>query len=231
MPIEHLSYSSINLFTRDPLKWKRGYIDGEWEPKTESLIFGSAFHKTIYEGIKTNFSSGDTLWKIWADEIGSMSNDVFSEEVLQKGIDMFSNGDVLESIYSLNPARSASGDLYQEFPVTLHIPNIPLPLIGYIDLIEYGSNGLLPVDFKTSRSSWNEKRANEEMQATVYIAALNQMGLVSLPAKFKYLVFVKTKTPKVQEFIVEKNIDDVMACMAHIEEVWGMMKGVIGHES
>lgn len=226
MSIEHLSYSSINLFTRDPLGWKRGYVDGEWEPPSDSLKFGKAFHWAIHNKLVFDDEGFVESWnEAFKNEFGEDDN----QELHQKGVDMFSLEETQRVIDALNVAK-INGEVAQEVPVSLHIPNIPLPLIGFIDLIEDTPDGLLAVDFKTSRASWNEKRANEEMQATVYIAALNQMGLVSLPARFKYLIFVKTKTPKVQEFIVEKTIDDVMKCMSQIEEVWGMMKGVLNHE-
>ena len=78
--------------------------------------------------------------------------------------------------------------------VELRVPGVPVPVIGYIDLIlEDGT----PADLKTSKSSWPEAKATDSLQGLFYLAALNQAGMKT-SGKFTHLIFVKTKEPKVQ---------------------------------
>lgn len=41
LPINNFSVSSINTYLKCPLKWKRRYIDGEYEPPSGAMILGS----------------------------------------------------------------------------------------------------------------------------------------------------------------------------------------------
>jgi hypothetical protein len=82
---------------------------------------------------------------------------------------------------------------------------------------------MIPVDFKTSGRSWAQQQADKELQATFYLAAMNQAGLVQLPAKFEYIVLVKNKTPKIQQFTTERSAADVFALFNLVGEVYRAM--------
>jgi len=68
---------------------------------------------------------------------------------------------------TLIPKKRAGSDegkkpLYIEEFVSLIVPGVPVPIIGFIDVITTDD---IPTDFKTSGKSWSEKQAAERKEA------------------------------------------------------------------
>ena len=125
-----------------------------------------------------------------------------------------------------------------ELPIELHIPGVPIPIIGFIDMI--GNDGVA-IDIKTSGKKWPQNqptnllddddlstdikwlrsnRADTDLQVTFYLAALEQLGLVTLPAKFRFMIFTKTSKPVVQILETERTHADVFALYSLVNDVW-----------
>jgi hypothetical protein len=137
------------------------------------------------------------------------------------GEKMFSDPDTIALVDSLEPLV-IEDQVQIERKIELHVPGVPIPIIGYIDLIE--SDGI-PADFKTSGKSWSQKQADAEMQPCFYLAALNQSGWnPEINYKdaflFRHYVFVKTKTPKVQIWESTRTIQDLFWLFGLISDVW-----------
>jgi len=110
--------------------------------------------------------------------------------------------------------------------VTLGIPGVPVPIVGYIDVIEKDG---VPVDLKTSARAWGRGKAQDELQPLFYLAALNQsLGFSLNPElKFRHYVFTKAKSPKVQIWETQRTIDELFWLFTLIREVWqGIERGV-----
>ncbi len=191
--IEHLSYSSISLYLDCPEAWRRKYIAGEPTRKTSALAFGSAFHATV----ERLCQDAQYDWSgIWSEEFAKAFEDVSLEEEetpeqhFNEGVRLLTNDEIIAAIRNIKPLNSEM----IEKRVELRVPGVPVPVIGYIDVIlEDGT----PADFKTSAKSWTQDQANNSLQTLFYIAALNQAGF-EVNWRFKHFVFVKTKTPQVQ---------------------------------
>ena len=132
---------------------------------------------------------------------------------------------------ALRPLSDDAGPIIEKY-ITLTVPGVPVPIIGYIDMIE--SDGI-PCDFKTSSKSWNQDQANSEMQPTFYLAALNQAGYLpqfvapdySKVFAFRHYVFVKTKKPRVQIWESTRTVADLFWLFGLIRDVWsGIEAGV-----
>jgi hypothetical protein len=176
-----------------PEAWRRKYVAQEPTRKSSALAFENAFHGTIERMIQNSHYDYTT---IWSEEFGkafqdvSLEHDETSEQHYNEGIRLLSNEDVKAAIQNIKPKSSE----HIEKKVDLRVPGMPIPVIGYVDIIlEDG----MPADFKTSARSWTQDQANNSLQTLFYIAALNQAGL-EVNWKFKHFVFVKTKTPQVQ---------------------------------
>lgn len=195
--IEHLSYSSISMYLDCPESWHRKYILKEPVRSSPALVMGSAFHGTIE---KLVVNPGIDVLSTWAEEWGKVVKDqnVFwgtdtPEEIFNDGVRMFSNSTLLSEIKKIKPGMDEQGAKIER-KVELRVPGVPIPVIGYIDIILQDGT---PADFKTSARSWSDDKAADSLQGLFYLAALNQAG-IDINWKFKHIIFVKTKEPKVQ---------------------------------
>lgn len=195
--IEHLSYSSISLYLDCPEAWRRKYMLNEPTRKGTALAFGTAWHGLIERMIQTPQSDPAAIWSEEFDK--AFGSDIYyelgetREEHCNEGTRILSNGDVLAAIRSIQPGYDDQGALIER-KVELRVPGVPVPVIGFIDVIlEDGT----PADFKTSARSWTDDKAQSSLQTLFYLAALNQAGF-KVNWRFRHFIFVKTKTPQVQ---------------------------------
>jgi CRISPR/Cas system-associated exonuclease Cas4 (RecB family) len=224
--IEHLSYSSINTYLMCPRSWKYHYLDKTQVKTSASLIFGSAFHGAIEAYIRArNTDQAGRLasywdWN-WAEQIGKNPdiewNGESKESIFNQGVVMLSNEDVRAVVDGLKPLV-IDQEVYIERQVTLHVPGVPVNVIGYIDIIT--ADGI-PGDFKTSSRRWEEDKAANELQPSFYLAALNQNWIPGNPErKFRHYVFIKTKRPQVQVIETRRGANELMDVLRITKEVW-----------
>ena len=195
--MDHLSYSSISAYLTCGHAWRLRYLDKQPTLTSTSLVFGSAVHAAVeaYVQIGTDITE---LWRAaWADQMAENEGRIdwgaeTPEELFNQGVRMLTHGGTLAMLDALRPL---SHD-WIEHKVELRVPGVPVPVIGYIDIV---TDDGIPGDFKTSARSWSEDKALGETQPLFYLAALNQAGYTLNPQRrFRHYVFVKTKEPKVQ---------------------------------
>ena len=218
--LTHLSYSSISHYLNCGKSWEFKYQQDLPEKKSSSLIFGSAIHGAIRQHIQGGSDLRQAWRESWSKELAlTPVIDWGSDnqtELFNYGIKVFSDEDILTTIQGLKPLI-LDGSPCMELKIELNVPGVPVPVIGYIDLIQANN---VAVDFKTSRTSWTQERADKELQAAFYLAALNQMGMAQLPAQFEYIVFVKNKAPKIQRFTTERKASDIFRLFNLVGEVY-----------
>lgn len=226
--LTHLSYSSISSFLMCPRAWRYHYIDKIKTPTSPALVFGSAFHHALEEHI-TKFSTpgvyarrtlADDWREKWAQHVEAQPEIAWDKEpdhYQALGTAMLSVPETVELVEHLLPLTTDR--LMIEERVELRVPGVPVPVIGYIDIIEHDG---VPADFKTSSRAWSAGRAHEELQPTFYLAALNQMGFELNPEQaFKYYVFVKNaKSPRVQIHETHRTAGEMFWLFGLIREVW-----------
>jgi hypothetical protein len=202
--IDHLSYSSISGYLQCSKHWKYRYIDQVPTESSDALLFGSAWHKMI--GLVVD---GDTPSDAWL----CAHTETFKEHesnLFDLGIKMLQNPNINLEIAELKPREI-------EYKFEAHFPGVPVPVIGFIDMITQDGH---VIDFKTAGRKWTQDRADNDLQPTFYLAALNKLGLVELPATFRYMIFTKTKNPEVQVIDTTRTAADVLALYALVKEVW-----------
>lgn len=220
MPVvEHLSYSSISSYLSCPWAWKLHYLDKVQTPTATALVFGGAFHNTIEERIKTGVPLLDTWREKWTAQVaqaGEIDWGSDTKESLEnEGIRLLSNEGVAGLVDSLHASEI-------ERYVELRVPNVEVPVIGYIDIITEDG---VPGDFKTSARSWTADKAQAEMQPVFYLAALNQDMYTGNPdLLFRHYVFVKTKTPQVQVLEHQHEPRELFWLFGMIQKVWWAIK-------
>jgi hypothetical protein len=213
--IAYLSYSSINLWLTCSEAWRRRYVAKEPQSSTPSLLFGTAIHNTIENNIAIHASTGASvllpdMWKEnWGAAVEREPNCEWGadtpEQHYNEGLRLLANPELQQMVNRLTPLRDDSG-LFMERKVELRVPGVPVPIIGYIDIV---TNDGVPGDFKTSAQQWSQEKAKSQLQALVYLAALNQMGKPSPGMRFRHFVIVKTKQPKVQMIETQHTIDSI----------------------
>lgn len=217
--VEHLSYSSISMYLDCPEAWRRKYIQQEPTKKTSALAFGSAFHGTVERIIQNTQCDWQSIWK---EEFGKaftedtfLESDETPEQHYNEGLRILSNNEVQSAITAIKPRRDDAGAMIER-KVELRVPGVPVPVIGYIDVVlEDGT----PADFKTSARSWTQDQANNSLQTLFYIATLNQAGF-EVNWRFKHFVFVKTKTPQVQVLEHSHKPGELFFLFETIKRVW-----------
>jgi len=232
--IDHLSYSSISTYQMCPRSWRFHYLDKVPAPASGAIVFGNAVHGAIEEHIKTSFATdrvslSDRWARNWQAQIARNADNGItyaeykgeSEESLNEcGQTMLSDPDTIALVDALQPLVLEEQVQIERY-VELQVPGVPIPIVGYIDLIE--ADGI-PADFKTSGRSWDQDQADGELQPTFYLAALNQLGAPLIGDEngffFRHYVFVKTKKPQVQIWESYRTIGQMFWLFGLIKETW-----------
>lgn len=81
LPVEHLSHSSLNLYYRCPEKWRRRYLDLEYEPTNPALLTGKSVGGAVSAGYITKLAGepfGEAMLQTASDIVDEVAG---SEEV------------------------------------------------------------------------------------------------------------------------------------------------------
>jgi hypothetical protein len=229
--LNHLSYSSISSYQLCARAWRYHYLDKVEVPTASALIFGSAFHGAVEDYVRSKaLGQRKALGDCWQTSWEHVSQDEVDwagelpEQLANTGMKLLTCPDTVVTLEGLNPLMEDDQPVIEK-RIELHVPGVPLPIIGYIDVIdEYG----VPGDFKTAGRAWTGDQAEKETQPLFYLAALNQLGYRLNPEnRFRHYVFVKTRTPQVQVIDSQHSVSQMLWLFQSIKEVWrGIEAGV-----
>jgi len=225
--IDHLSYSSISAYNECGMFWKFRYVDKIATPANGNLAFGSAWHNTIEAYLtgqeKDLMKAWDENWQKqleanveWgADDPATLYN--MGVRWINEKITGDSNSDTMTKFLdSIEPGRM--GDTYLvEKKVSLQVPGVDVPVIGYIDIITRDG---VPGDFKTAGRSWTTDQAVGALQPLFYLGALNQEGIGVPDGRFRHYVFVKNKQLKIQIIETAHRIEELFFLFGVIAHTW-----------
>ena len=229
--LEHLSYSSISSYLTCGKAWKYKYLDKIPTKPSVTLILGSTVHDTMEEIIAkrsvgmeppnpVEFATQTLTERLEKEEGKFIPSEL---ETLQDDIlRLVSDSAILSGMKDIRAKVDEQGPQIER-KVTLEIPEVDVPIIGFIDIIlEDGT----PADFKTSSRSWTQERAESEMQPVFYLAAMGQCGF-PVNWQFKHLVMVKTKQPKFQILEHTHKPEELFKLFGRVQNVWkGITAGV-----
>lgn len=156
----HLSVSSVSLFTRCPLQWKKRYVDRIVPPSTAAQATGIAFHKALEA--QHRGQDGALAWLTAADGVNDALAATNQTITMSK-----EHGLKLLNLYRDLGLSSAIGEPERMFKLAFPTPNIPVPVLGYIDLTVPTERHFR--DFKTTGGSyWTAAKVALEPQVAVY---------------------------------------------------------------
>lgn len=232
--IDHLSYSSISHYLQCQRSWKHKYIDQIETDKSDALLFGSAWHKMISKSLlEKGYRLFGQLWRESSEELDGYLN----SNIFDLGLSMISSKHISDTLQNLKPhERQVLIDTDNnglpfhdyipmvDYKIEFSIPNVPVPIIGYIDMI---ADDRVPVDFKTAKHKWTQEQADSSLQPTFYLAGLHAQDFIKasdFPAKFRYIIFLKTKKPDVQIIETTRTDEDVINLFGLVEGCWQQMQ-------
>lgn len=229
--INHLSASSYSTFKTCPRLYRYRYVDQVPLPedcgRSVHLVFGSVFHETMEQYFLMR-ESGDAalspaelfegLWESALDNDQPVNWYHKTEHFYrQLGLSMFRYPVLLGLMDRLHPLILEDGPAVEK-KIVYDIPHIPIPVVGYIDLI---TDDGVPCDFKTAGQAWSDSRADDADQPTFYIAGLREMDLdYSSEGLFRYYVITKRPLPSVQTISTKRTTADIEALYDSLLSMW-----------
>ncbi len=225
--LDHLSYSSVSGYLLCGESWRRRYVANESAPVSDSLVLGSAFHGTVEAYLKGAPDLATAYEQSWSQQLERGQEIAWESGTAgpthDTGLRMTRAKPVKELLDSLRSNFDAEhGSI--ERRVELHVPGVPLPIIGYIDVVTKDG---VPGDFKTAARMWADGKAGDELQPLFYLAALNQEGVLVPNWTFRHYVFTKTKYPEAKVFEVQRRPVEVFGLFEIIRAAWnGIQSGV-----
>lgn len=217
--IEHLSFSSINTYLICGEAWRRRYIAKEPAPISSSLVLGSAFHDAVEGYIKGAPDLEAAYEQSWSTQLERGQDVAWDEQpdtVKADGLRMVRAAPVRKLLDDIRANFDAErGEI--ERRVELHVPGVPIPIIGYIDIITRDG---VPGDFKTAARMWSDEKAGNQMQTLFYLAALNQEGIDDHQWRFVHYVFSKGQHPSAKTFVSQRKPSEVFGLFEIIKRVW-----------
>jgi len=227
--IAHLSYSSLQTYLACGQAWNYRYVQKITSPTGPALAFGSAWHATVEALLRGDTRPAAEVWmEQWSVQVVSPQFPIaWGDEnpgvLAQDGLRMLAASPVRALIAQMRPGRDAQG-LLIERKVTLRVPEVEIPVIGYVDLI--AEDGV-PGDIKTAARMWADDKAEHELQPLFYLAALDQAGVKVPGWRFRHYVFTKTAKPDARCFTVAHNPNEVEWLTQVVQEAWrGICAGV-----
>lgn len=201
----HLSHSRINRYLLCPEQYRLYYIEN-LRPRrySASLVFGQAVHQALAAFFHTGTDPATAFAEIWK-EAGQVELRYSARESWEK---LNETGRVLLNKFVAEELRRIGKVTASEKAFELGITGIDAPFIGVVDLVaELDGKGTV-TDFKTSASSYAEHEVKLSDQLTAY--QLVEPNAVQMAL----CVLVKTKEPKIEWHVSERNPDDLIDYLA-----------------
>lgn len=234
---DYLSYSQVTMYQSCPLKWWFNYVAQlPHEQVSSGLLFGSGMHAAIEAHFKAILTGGelpsmemmmhvfDSAWNESARApvvFGKDEDRADSRELAGRMLTAFLESDIAR------PEGTVLG-IEEEVrgPITASVPD----LLARIDLILLTDDAVVIRDFKTSRSSWNEKKVAESAAQLVlygHLSASIAENFEDLPIRREFVVMTKTKVPAIECHVVDDDLDELARTKSIVRQVYRSM--IAGH--
>lgn len=205
----HLSVSSIGLYAKCPAQWRQRYVDRIVLPDTAAQATGKAFHRALEAEHRGEDAA--LAWITAADQAGT-------ELTMTKA-----HGLKLLSLYRSRGLGGQKGEPERKFVLPFPSPNIPVPLLGFMDL---------PVpeerhyrDFKTTSGTyWTQAKVDVDPQKDAYGWAYQRLYR-HRPERALWLVF-NTQQATIDEYETVPSPEGFRVFEQTAELVWaGIVAG------
>ncbi len=228
----HLSASAIEDYLDCGLAYRFGRVDRITpEYTSEALVFGSCIHKVLeafhqakrrghrvtQEALLRQFESE------WPTAVSQTANLRFKEGENEQSL--LAKGKELLTVYYQNLPPDSFQVLETEVPFSFTLEELPVPIIGIIDLIEMDDGGnLIVTDFKTSSRAYTREEIDQSLQLSLYHMAAQRNGFGKREILLRFDCLIKTKIPKFEQYYTIRTADDERRAIKKIQHVWNAIQ-------
>ncbi len=204
LPVAYLSASSLDLYARCPMAWKRRYIDKEQDRPNGKMVLGSAAGAALAQHYALIIETGEGLCtEAVLDEFSGAYDGRSEREDVEWGNDVAG---------TLKDAGAGALRIYHQRIAPTVVPvavergfeltwdGAPFTLTGFIDL-ETADDQV--GDFKLSDKRWSRDKARAQLQPTVYLAA--RRAEANPAAGFQYHTMIRTNKPSAEIVPTERS--------------------------
>jgi hypothetical protein len=205
LPVSSLSVSSVSLFQRCPEKWRRRYLENEYEgPKAAAMILGSAVGAAEGHAYQHQIDDGERpptaqVLDVFVDEWAERTE----REEIAWGADspgtLKDTGVAAVKAYDLVVAPSVT-PVSVERRFELQLAGVEWQFTGYFDLED--DEGLVR-DLKVRGRRMSAADAQADPQPTAYLLARRSEG--NPAAGFAFDTMIKTKTPYAEVLLTDRS--------------------------
>jgi len=182
---------------------------------SSNLVLGSCLHETLSEyhhGLKKN-----DPWEV--EELDSVFEFRWFRQEEDRKIayrfgesreTLVAQGKELLHLYLQQPPPQGITDIEQQGMASLkHDQKTKLgkSLLAFFDLVLEWKDRWRIVEFKTSQQAYSQVQVEMALQATCYLHIWNELSGGD-PADLEYVVFVKTKVPKLQRLVTTRTSEN-----------------------
>jgi len=212
----HWSYSQLSQFLRCPLQYFFERIAKLPKPfLPSSMVLGSAVHQSLAEYHRRLQSQQsvsrdhvqEKFMTAWMKSEGEKKIQYRDGDSRNK---MLEQGVALLNLYQDQAPPQQIVGVEQSMMVPLQNSRgefLERPLVAVIDLLYREEAGLVVNEFKTSGRRFADSEADNALQASAYVHAIQQK--YDETARVRYTILVKTKTPAVQNLDTVRNEKDL----------------------
>lgn len=221
--LEHLSASSINSFLRCPAVWYFRYIEGLKQPPTAPMTLGKSVDKSLDTNYKHKIQTKTDLNVAEVLDVFSTTFDESKEETDfqdDKPGDVKDTGVRIITKYHTEVSPKLQ-PLESQRKISIDLPESPLPIIGYIDLID---DKLLVRDNKVkayapSKNPKGEPQPthDEIVQLTIYEHGLLSEGIT--PSGLQIDTITSGRTPQIWNIPVQSSMTDLVYIQNCIKKI------------
>jgi len=232
IPVSNLSYSAISSYLMCGQWWKFKKVLKLPTPHSDAAFFGSVFHKAAQTYLVQDASDKTSLQDLWLTTWEVMlkeweahpggfkwSNDPAA--FMHEGFDMCRNVRLIETLDQYHVLYDDGGP-FIERRFEFMLPDVEVPIVGYIDLV--AENGI-PLDFKVTSRAWSEDKARKELQPLFYLYALREMGREV--RTFTHFVVVRGRNIGIQIINSEFDPGEFEYMIQTVQNVWSGIKAGI----
>jgi putative RecB family exonuclease len=232
---EHLSASSIGTYIDCSLQYYFSRVKRlPMEFVSDALSFGTVIHLVLAEFYRSKMT-GD---KMSLKDIHESYRQHWKQEAEDRTDIQYADGknfktylstgvDLLSAWFNKLPDESFEVIGVEE-PFTFEIPELPVPIIGAMDLLEQDDSGTVIItDFKTSSRAYSADEIDQNMQMTLYQLASRANGFADHEILLKLACLIKTKSPKFESYWTTRSEIEEKRLIKKIQKVWeGISRGV-----
>jgi len=144
------------------------------------------------------------------------------QSYLMKGIDM------LSTWYSKMAEDDSFHVLSVEEAFQFTIPDLPIPIIGAMDLIEEDDSGAVIItDWKTAGRAYSADEVTRNQQMTMYQLAVKSNGFGDREILLRFDCLLKTQRPRFEQYYTVRTEIDEKRLIRKIRKVWeGISSGI-----